>query len=117
MPARSLVVCGLVAALAASAATWKMQYFYDRDRETLSLNDLKCPTAKRCVATGSIEPEKGSGRPTAVVTSDGGAHWALVPLKEQPLSLFMLDDSNGWIVGQKSLWKTIEGGRGWERVG
>ena len=94
-----------------------MQYFYDRDKETLVFNDLKCPTARRCIAIGSIESDKGSGKPTAVVTSDGGAHWAPVALKEQPVSLFMLDDSVGWIVCAKSLWKTVEGGRGWERVG
>jgi hypothetical protein len=108
--------CLVLLACAAQAERWKVQYFYDRDRETLALNDLKCPTARRCVATGSIEPDKGSGRPTAVVTSDAGAHWALVPLKEAPLSLFMLDDSTGWIVGAKNLWRTIEGGRSWERV-
>jgi hypothetical protein len=104
-------------ASAAYAESWKLQYFYDRDRENLSLTDLKCLTARRCIATGSIEADKGSGKPTAVVTSDGGAHWALVPLKEPPLSLFMLDDSVGWIVGSKNLWKTVEGGRSWEKTG
>jgi photosystem II stability/assembly factor-like uncharacterized protein len=99
------------------AESWKVQYFYDRDRETLVLNDLNCPTARRCIATGSIEAEKGSGRPAAVVTADGGAHWALVPLKEAPISLFLLDDSTGWIVGAKNLWKTVEGGRNWQKVG
>jgi hypothetical protein len=112
-----LLLGGLLPLLAAPAESWKMQYFYDHDRETLAFNDLQCPTARRCIATGSIEPDKGSARPTAVVSSDGGAHWALVPMKETPLSLFMLDDSTGWIVGAKNLWKTVEGGRGWERVG
>jgi len=108
---------GILTAVPACAESWKMQYFYDRDKETLVFNDLKCPTARRCIAIGSIESDKGSGKPTAVVTSDGGAHWAPVALKEQPVSLFMLDDSVGWIVCAKSLWKTVEGGRGWERVG
>jgi hypothetical protein len=102
---------------AAHAESWKVQYFYDHDRETFVLDDLKCPAARRCVAVGGIEPDKGNIRPTAVVTSDGGAHWALVPLKEAPLSLFMLDDSTGWYVGPKNLWKTVEGGRSWEKAG
>jgi hypothetical protein len=101
----------------APAEKWKLQYFYDHDRESLAINDLKCPTARRCIATGSIDGEKGSGRPTAVVTSDAGEHWALVPLKEAPISIFMLDDSAGWIVGAKHLWKTVEGGRSWTRTG
>jgi Photosynthesis system II assembly factor YCF48 len=107
----------MLLASAASAESWKLQYFYDRDRENLSFNDLKCPTGKRCIATGSIEADKGSARPTALVTSDSGAHWTLVALKEPPLSLFMLDDSVGWIVGAKNLWKTVEAGRSWVKVG
>jgi hypothetical protein len=110
------VLTGIALAAPAFAERWKIQYFYDRDRENLSLNDLKCPTARRCIATGSIENDKGSTRPTAVVTSDGGAHWSLVPLREPPLSLFFLNESNGWMVGGKNLWRTIEGGRSWEKV-
>jgi hypothetical protein len=101
----------------AVAASWKLQYFYDQDKEELEITDLKCPTARRCIATGVVAPEKGSPRATAVVTSDGGAHWALVALKEEPVSLCLLDDSIGWIVGAKNLWKTVEGGRSWEKVG
>src|SRR5262249_35238081 len=112
-----LVFCSLLLAATASAESWKVKYFYDQDRETFVFHDLKCPTARRCIAVGAIEPEKGTIRPNAVVTSDAGAHWALVPLKEPPVSLFMLDDSVGWFVGAKSLWKTVEAGRSWERVG
>ena len=111
------LLCVALAAPAVQAERWKIQYFYDRDRENFTIGDLKCPTARRCIATGSIEPEKGSTRPSAVVTSDGGAHWALVPLHEAPRSVFFLDESMGWIVGTKHLWRTVEGGRSWERVG
>lgn len=107
----------LLAIPAVHAEKWKLQYFYDHDRETLDIHDLKCPTPRRCIAAGLIVSEKGAGRPTAVVTSDGGAHWALVPLKETPQSLFMLDESLGWFAGPKNLWKSIEGGRSWEKVG
>jgi hypothetical protein len=118
--ARSSV--GLVLAAAGIAAPalaerWRIQYFYDRDRETLHIGDLRCPTARRCIASATIDNEKGSRRPTVVVTSDGGAHWALVPLRETPISLFFLNESNGWMVGSRNLWRTIEGGRGWEKVG
>jgi len=114
---RACAACALLLTATGYAESWKLQYFYDQDRETLVINDLKCPTARRCIATGSIESEKGSGKPTAVVTADAGAHWALVPLKEQPVSLYMLDDSTGWYVSPKNLWKTIEGGRSWGKAG
>ena len=111
------LIAGLILATGIHAERWKIQYFYDRDRETLSINDFKCPTPRRCVATAVVESEKGTGRPTAVVTSDGGAHWSLVSLREAPRSLFFLDESIGWMVGLKNLWRTVEGGRSWERVG
>ncbi len=116
MPRLLPYVAMLLLAAVARAESWKVQYFYDRSKEELTLTDLSCPTAKRCIATGFISAEKGSPRPTAVVTSDGGNHWALVALKEEPLSLFLLDDSTGWIVGAKNLWKSIEGGRSWDKV-
>ena len=111
-----ILACLLPLAAAARAESWKIQYFYDHSKEELAITDLACPTVKRCVATGFINPDKGSPRPTAVVSSDGGNHWALVALKEEPISLFLLDDSTGWYVGAKALWKTIEGGRSWDRV-
>jgi hypothetical protein len=107
----------LVAFTAARGERWKMQYFYDVNHESLRINDLACPTARRCIAIGDIAmTQKNSSRPVAVVTGDGGAHWTQTQLPERPLSLFLLDDSNGWMVGVKSLWKTQEAGRSWQRV-
>ena len=64
--------------------SWKMQYFYDHERETLvAQRSAISRSARRGIAVGSIESDKGSASP-CVVTSDGGAHWALVPLKEAP---------------------------------
>src|SRR5260370_1173880 len=50
----------------------------------------------------------GGGRPkyTALVTSDGGTHWSLTPLKEYPRSIFFLNDSLGWMVTMNGLWFT-----------
>jgi len=53
---------------------------------------------------------------TSLVTSDGGEHWALTPLKEFPRSIFFLDESNGWLVTGESLWFTQEAGRSWTRI-
>jgi hypothetical protein len=53
---------------------------------------------------------------TSLVTSDGGEHWAVTPLKEFPRSIFFLDESNGWMVTGESLWFTQEAGRSWTRI-
>jgi photosystem II stability/assembly factor-like uncharacterized protein len=52
----------------------------------------------------------------SVVTSDGGAHWQNIPLKETPVSLFFLNENLGWLVTTKGLWHTLEAGRAWTKL-
>lgn len=96
---------------------WTLQYFYDQDGKDLHITDLAFPSAKRGIAVGAIIDRDGR-KPqfTSLVTSDGGEHWALTPLKEFPRSLFFLDESNGWMVTGDSLWFTQEAGRSWTRI-
>jgi len=103
---------------AQSPPQWKIQYLYDELDTNMQIVDLAFPSAARGIAVGSIVDQKGEHKPknTAVVTSDGGAHWALVPLQDTPRSVFFLDESNGWMVGREALWFTTEAGRSWKRV-
>ena len=96
---------------------WTVQLFYDKDNSSLDLRDLQCPSARVCVGAG-ILAEKNSEKlkGTAVVTSDGGAHWSYVDLKEIPYSLFFLNDSMGWMVTAKGIWITEESGRSWTKL-
>jgi photosystem II stability/assembly factor-like uncharacterized protein len=98
-------------------ARWTLQYFYDQDGKDLHITDLAFPSAKRGIAVGAIVDREGR-KPqfTSLVTSDGGEHWALTPLKEFPRSIFFLDESNGWMVTGESLWFTQEAGRSWTRI-
>jgi hypothetical protein len=97
---------------------WTLQYFYDQNGKDLHITDLAFPSAKRGIAVGAIIDREGR-KPqfTSLVTSDGGEHWALTPLKELPRSIFFLDESNGWMVTGESLWFTQEAGRSWTRIG
>ena len=102
-------------------ARWTLQYFYDQDGKDLHITDLAFPSAKRGIAVGAIVDREGDreGRKprfTSLVTSDGGEHWSLTPLKEFPRSIFFLDESNGWMVTSESLWFTQESGRSWTRI-
>jgi hypothetical protein len=96
---------------------WTLQYFYDQNGKDLEITDLAFPSATRGIAVGVILDREGR-RPqfTALVTSDGGSHWSLVPLKEFPRSLFFLDEMNGWMVTAEGLWFTREAGRSWIRI-
>lgn len=108
----------ILATLPLSAQSWKMQYFYDQNKSSLVLADLKFPSARRGIAVGYIENEKGSHQePASLVTSDGGEHWRSVPLKELPVSLFFLNENAGWMVTTKGIWRTNETGNTWTKIG
>jgi len=99
-----------------------MRYFYDQDKTELQLIDLKFPSAQHGMAAGIVTEGKRID-PTLLRTTDGGAHWSLTPLarwlssKDLPLSLFFVDDSQGWMVTEKALWFTGDFGGAWHKVG
>jgi hypothetical protein len=95
---------------------WDIQYSFQQNQSSLVISDLKFPSAKRGIAAGYIlKNDKPS--PTVLITSDGGAHWTLIPVREEPYSLFFLDESVGWMVAEKGLWQTDEAGRTWKKIG
>jgi hypothetical protein len=94
---------------------WQMQYFYDKEKTSLTINDFAFPSAKYGIAVGYVSEGKHE-EPTQVLTSDGGAHWTQAQLKEMPVSLFFLNDSLGWMVTTKGIWQTTEAGRNWAKL-
>jgi hypothetical protein len=116
MPLALALLLGLACVLQADdAARWRLQYFYDKEHSTFAIADLKFPSATRGIAVGAIV-EGRSIKPMSALTSDGGAHWSLVPLQEQGVSMFFLNDSLGWLVTTKGIWQTEESGRGWRKL-
>lgn len=111
-------VVSVLAAVVCPAQTprWQVQYFYDQAKSELSLRDIQTPSPQRGVAIGNIVDSKGGRKPVAVTTSDGGAHWEVVKLEDNPFSLFFLNDSLGWMVAEKGLWQTDEGGKDWKKI-
>jgi hypothetical protein len=116
--AAGLVVLVLLAPLA-HAERWKVQYFFDELKKTFYIEDLSFPSATRGIAVGTTIQEAigGRGAPSALLTSDGGEHWTMEPLKDHPRSIFFLNDSIGWMVGDDAIWMTEESGRAWKKVG
>lgn len=95
---------------------WKIQYFYDKADSSLNIRDLQCPSPTHCVAAGSIEDKKAHAKGTVVWTGDGGKNWSLEEVNEQPISLFFLNDTMGWMVAEHGLWSTVDGGRTWKKL-
>jgi photosystem II stability/assembly factor-like uncharacterized protein len=115
MITRIVLAVSMAGAALMAADRWDVQYSYEHLDNALTITDLKFPSAKRGVASGYIL-EKGKSKPTVLVTSDGGVHWALVPVKEIGVSLYFLDDSLGWMVAEKGIWQTEEAGRSWHKL-
>ncbi len=93
-----------------------MQYFYDKENEEFRINDLRFMSPNHGLAVGWIAERKGRPRPYSVATTNGGAKWEAQPLPDVGLSTFFLNDSLGWLVGEKGVYRTEEGGRDWKRV-
>lgn len=100
----------------ANANRWRVLYFYDELKSSLVINDFKFLNTERGVAAGFLVDQKGKIKPTALTTDDGGAHWSPSPLKEVPISLFFLNENRGWMVGDKSIWRSEDGGRTWRSL-
>jgi photosystem II stability/assembly factor-like uncharacterized protein len=99
-----------------AAPRWNIQFLYDHAGSNFAIEDLQCPTPQHCVAAGLIDDKKGHEQGAVVVSSDGGEHWSQYDVHERPLSLFFLNDGAGWMVTDRGLWSTVEGGRSWAKV-
>lgn len=106
----------LVACTAFAADRWDIQYSYHQPDSVLTLNDLAFPTASRGVACGFTTSRSGEVRPLVLLTADAGKHWTEQPVREGCLSLMFLDESLGWMVTEKGIWRTVESGRSWTRL-
>jgi photosystem II stability/assembly factor-like uncharacterized protein len=113
---RLALLLGLVCLVRAEdTARWRLQYFYDKEHSTFVIADLKFPSARRGIAVGAIL-DGHSVKPMSALSADGGAHWELAPLAEVGQSLFFLNDSLGWMVTSKGIWRTEESGRSWRKL-
>jgi hypothetical protein len=116
---KAAAACLLILAPAALADRWALQYFYDEARTELALADIAFPDVRRGIAVGTIydQPDRSKGaKDIALLTADAGAHWSMVPLQDHPRSLFFLNESRGWMVGDDAIWFTEESGRTWKKL-
>jgi photosystem II stability/assembly factor-like uncharacterized protein len=109
-------VATCVAGPAQSEERWRRLYFYERLDSTLVINDFKFVNAQHGIAAGFLVDKNGKIKPTTLTSDDGGLHWTLAAIKEVPISLFFLDESQGWMVADQSIWHTQDGGRVWAKI-
>ncbi|HVX66412.1 MAG TPA: hypothetical protein VHA11_07415 [Bryobacteraceae bacterium] len=99
----------------AAAERWRMQYFYEAPETEFVITGLAFPTSGRGMAAGYLSGKKD--KPYAVSTSDGGETWKPVTVPDEALSLFFLDEKDGWLVGRDNLWRTGDFGQTWVKLG
>lgn len=102
---------------------WVIKYSHEESKSTLTLTDLQFPSETRGVACGfelhhssNILGDRETEKGVVLVTSNGGKTWSRVYVKEEPASIFFLDDSVGWMTTDSGIWLTEESGRSWRRI-
>jgi hypothetical protein len=96
-----------------AAERWELKYFYDALDSELVIQDLGYPSERTGVAA-CVLLEKGKAKPRVLVTADGGRNWKLVETREAGLSLFFLREDLGWLVTERGIWRSTDGGSCWQ---
>lgn len=100
---------------ATPAGQWKISYFHDEDRSTLTLTDHSTPAPNHAYIAGWLN-EDNKERPVLLKSRDGGETWRKVPLREKAHSIHFLTPYKGWKVTSKGIWRTTDAGANWERI-
>lgn len=113
---RTALFCCLLAAQAGLAAPkFELRYFYDKNDSALDILQVKFVSARRGIAIGVLRDRNGV-KGTLIETNDAGETWKLQPFRELPRAMFFLEESVGWIVTDRGIWRTEEGGREWKKI-
>jgi hypothetical protein len=97
------------------AERWKMQFLYDEDKSAMVINDLVFPSAQTGIACAILTTER-TPKGLVLLTRDSGTTWQRVEVQEFPMSLNFLNESTGFMVTNKGLWKTEERGLVWKKL-
>ena len=111
-----LLLISLIASASAAGPAWQRSFFFDKAQANFNIADFTCPSPKFCIAAGTVEQNEGRSYPYSVITHDGGVHWTFQKPSDYPVSLFFLNDANGWMVTNRGIWATGDGGETWKRI-
>ncbi|HBY59456.1 MAG TPA: hypothetical protein DEH78_06510 [Solibacterales bacterium] len=92
------------------------QFEFDEHEQALQIVDFQFVSARRGIAVGLRGYANRRPEPVALLTSDGGVTWTFDKLKTDPYSVFFLDETLGWLVGEGGIYKTEEAGRSWRKI-
>jgi hypothetical protein len=99
--------------LAQEAPRWDLSYFFDVDNAGMTFREVRFADANRGIVIGTLN-DQGRRKPVAMVTADAGVNWTQTVLPDAGLSLFFLNPSLGWMVGEGGIWVTRDAGRSFQ---
>lgn len=114
---RDLLALAAVPALAQDRSAWRIAFEYDDLRQSFRLADLAFVTPRHGLIGALIRSEVEaipSGR--LFVTSDAGKTWQERKSPTWPVSFFVLNEANMWMVGQESLLFSPDRGVTWKKL-
>ncbi len=111
-----LVFLSLLMFTASAAERWKINYYFDKPDSAFEMRGIQFPSDQRGFVFGVINSTKEREKAVMLITSNGGAKWTEIPLKENPVALSCIDDSQCWLTTEKGIWKTEESGRDWKKL-
>jgi hypothetical protein len=114
---RRTLLATLPAAALAQQRKFARSFFYLKPDSRVLLVDFAIGSDLRAWALGATVGETSRAKGAMVFTSDGAKTWQTIEIKFLPRSIFALDDSFLWAVGDKGeIWYSAEGGRDWKKI-
>jgi len=109
-------MCAVLLTTAAGHAGERLalEYFYDENGSSLSLQGLGFADDQHGIAAGVLE-KGGRAKGAALVTSDGGRTWSLVPLPARAAWLYV-DAWAAWFGDGSRVWKSADLGVSWRKA-
>lgn len=92
------------------SSAWKVVYAVDEDRMDFEIIGLQFASPRTGFVAGRLMRDGRLRESRLLVTVDAGATWKPVKLRDQPLSLFALNERHLWVVTGKGLLFSADAG-------
>ncbi len=95
---------------------WQMRYYFDELDKRCHLQDFALPTPQFGLASMLVETtDSDSLKSQLLVTRDNGQTWTQQKTEKSPLGVFVVGETNAWVVTAGRLLFTADAGVKWEK--
>ena len=95
---------------------WQLRYYFDELGKRCHVQDFALPTPDFGLLSMLVtETESDSLKSWLLTTHDNGKTWKPQKTDKNPLGVFVLDGTNGWVINSSHVLYTADGGVKWEK--